>query len=42
MSEAWQQPPIDTDSGINLSTAYPRDRSNAARASYIETMRQNL
>ncbi len=42
MSEAWQQPPIDTDSGMNLGTAYPRDLSNAARAACIEAMRRNL
>ncbi|MFI8451374.1 hypothetical protein [Streptomyces erythrochromogenes] len=42
MSEAWQQPTIDTDSGMNLGNAYPRDRSNAARATCIEAMRRNL
>lgn len=31
MSGTWQQPPIDTDSGMNLGAAYPRDRSSAAR-----------
>ncbi|MGW0895706.1 hypothetical protein ACWD0G_01720 [Streptomyces goshikiensis] len=42
MSEAWQQPPIDTDSGMNLGVAYPRDRSNAARTLCIQAMRRNL
>ncbi|MEU2542350.1 MULTISPECIES: hypothetical protein [Streptomyces] len=42
MSLAWQQPPITTDSGMNLGIPYPRDRSNAARAACIEVMRQHL
>ncbi|MFD3807512.1 hypothetical protein ACFWSF_15125 [Streptomyces sp. NPDC058611] len=42
MSEAWQQLPIDTDSGMNLGAAYPRDRSNAARNLCIQAMRRNL
>lgn len=42
MSLAWQQPPINTDSGMNLGISYPRDRSNAARATCVEVMRQHL
>ncbi|MEV7590927.1 hypothetical protein AB0O42_11665 [Streptomyces sp. NPDC089922] len=42
MSEAWQEPPIDTDSGMNLGTAYSRDRSNTARATCIRVMRRHL
>ena len=42
MSLAWQQPPIGTDSGMNLGIPYPRDRSNAARATCIEVMRRHL
>ncbi|MER5218196.1 hypothetical protein ABT063_48835 [Streptomyces sp. NPDC002838] len=42
MSLAWQQPPITTDSGMNLGIPYPRDRSNAARAACIEVMRRHL
>ncbi|MGW6817739.1 hypothetical protein [Streptomyces sp. NPDC055005] len=42
MSEAWQQPPIETDSDMNPGTAHRRDRSNSARATRIEAMRQNL
>ncbi|MGP4087088.1 hypothetical protein [Streptomyces sp. KR55] len=42
MSLAWQQPPITTDSGMNLGAAYPRDRSNEARATCIEVMRRHL
>lgn len=42
MSLAWQQPPITTDSGMNLGIPYPRDRSNAARATCIEVMRRHL
>lgn len=42
MSLAWQQPPITTDSGMNLGTPYPRDRSNEARAACIATMRRHL
>ncbi|GHC91780.1 hypothetical protein RFN57_06440 [Streptomyces violaceochromogenes] len=41
MSLAWQHPPITTDSGMNLGIPYPRDRSNAARATCIEVMRQH-
>lgn len=42
MSLAWQQPPISTDSGLNLGVPYSRDRSNAARATCIEVMRRHL
>ncbi|MGW6686887.1 hypothetical protein [Streptomyces sp. NPDC054961] len=42
MSEAWQQPPIDTDNGMNQGAAYPRDRSNAAPAACIEAMLRSL
>ncbi|MFJ5179294.1 hypothetical protein ACIP68_36280 [Streptomyces griseoviridis] len=42
MSLAWGQPPITTDSGMNLGAPYPRDRSNAARAVCIEVMRRHL
>jgi hypothetical protein len=42
MSLAWHQPPITTDSGMNLGVPYPRDRSNAARAICIEVMRRHL
>ncbi|MCC3654028.1 hypothetical protein LIX60_21685 [Streptomyces sp. S07_1.15] len=42
MSLAWQQPPITTDSGMNLGSAHPRDRSNRARAACIEVMRRKL
>jgi hypothetical protein len=42
MSLAWEQPPLTTDSGMNLGDAYPRDRSNAARATCIEVMRRHL
>jgi hypothetical protein len=42
MSLAWQQPPITTDSGMNLRASYPRDRSIAARATCIEVMRRHL
>lgn len=42
MSRAWQQPPIAFDSGMNLGAAYPRDRSNEARAACIEVMRREL
>jgi hypothetical protein len=42
MSLAWQQRPITTDRGMNLGIPYPRDRSNAARATCIEVMRQHL
>ncbi|MEU5523556.1 hypothetical protein ABZ759_23595 [Streptomyces sp. NPDC047860] len=42
MSLAWQQQPITTDSGMNLGTAYSRERSNAARAVCIEVMRRRL
>lgn len=42
MSEAWQQPPITADSGMNLGAAYPRVRSDAARALCIDAMRRHL
>ncbi|MEW2582101.1 hypothetical protein [Streptomyces virginiae] len=42
MSEGWEQPPIDTDSGMNLGIAYSRDRSNTARAACIRVMRRHL
>ncbi|KND26587.1 hypothetical protein [Streptomyces stelliscabiei] len=42
MRLAWDQPPITTDSGMNLGVPYPRDRSNAARAECIEVMRSHL
>ncbi|MFJ8543803.1 hypothetical protein ACIRFH_17590 [Streptomyces sp. NPDC093586] len=42
MSLAWQQPPITTDSGMNLGMPYPRDRSIAARATCIAMMRRHL
>jgi hypothetical protein len=42
MSLAWQQPPITTDSGMNLGAAYPRDRSNEARAACIAVTRRHL
>ncbi|WP_405442549.1 hypothetical protein OG373_34805 [Streptomyces avidinii] len=42
MSEASQQPPIDTDNGMNLGVAYSRGRSNAARTLCIQAMRRNL
>jgi len=42
MSLAWQQPPITSDSGMNLGIPYPRDRSNAARATCIKVMRRHL
>lgn len=42
MSQAWQQSPITSDSGMNLGNAYPRDESNAARATCIEAMRRHL
>ncbi|MFF7560206.1 hypothetical protein ACFZB4_09530 [Streptomyces pseudovenezuelae] len=42
MSLAWDQPPITTDSGMNLGVPYPRDQSNAARAICIEVMRRHL
>lgn len=42
MSLAWDQPPITTDSGMNLGVPYPRDQSNAARATCIEVMRRHL
>jgi hypothetical protein len=42
MSFAWQQPPITTDSGMNLGSAYSRDRSNEARAACIAVMRRHL
>lgn len=42
MSLAWQQPPITTDSGMNLGAPYPRDQSNVARATCIEVMRRHL
>ncbi|MFE7729155.1 hypothetical protein ACFU5D_25585 [Streptomyces anthocyanicus] len=42
MSLAWQQPPITTDTGMNLGAAYPRDRSNEARATCLEVMRRHL
>ncbi|WP_238431614.1 hypothetical protein [Streptomyces cavernae] len=42
MGLAWQQPPVTTDSGMNLGTPYPRDRSNAARDRCIEVMRRHL
>ncbi|MFC8011788.1 hypothetical protein [Streptomyces cinereoruber] len=42
MSEAWTQPPIQSDDGMNLGQAYARDRSAAARAVCIEAMKANL
>ncbi|MFK0154677.1 hypothetical protein ACIQVK_21700 [Streptomyces sp. NPDC090493] len=42
MSLAWQQLPIRTDEGMNLGSAYPRDRSTAARAACIAVMRRHL
>ncbi|MEU3786373.1 hypothetical protein [Streptomyces sp. Root369] len=42
MSLAWQQPPISTDSGLNLGVPYSRDPSNAARVRCIEVMRRHL
>ncbi|MGI3200604.1 hypothetical protein ACRJ4W_23030 [Streptomyces sp. GLT-R25] len=42
MSLAGQQPLITSDSGMNLGLPYPRDRSNAARATCIEVMRRHL
>ncbi|MFH8564631.1 hypothetical protein [Streptomyces sp. NPDC017988] len=42
MSEAWQQPLITSDSGMNLGIAYTRDRSNEARAACVEAMRRHL
>jgi len=42
MSLAWDQPPITTNSGMNLGAPYPRDRSNAAGAVCIEVMRRHL
>ncbi|MDQ1033201.1 hypothetical protein QF035_010783 [Streptomyces umbrinus] len=42
MSLAWRQSPITTDTGMNLGIPYPRDRSNAARATCIEVMRRHL
>lgn len=42
MSRAWEHSPITTDSGMNLGSPYPRDRSTAARADCIEVMRRHL
>ncbi|MGW1540735.1 hypothetical protein ACWCPM_10885 [Streptomyces sp. NPDC002309] len=42
MSLAWQQPPLTSDSGINLGVPYPQDRSIAARANCIAVMRGHL
>ncbi|WP_225891337.1 hypothetical protein [Streptomyces dioscori] len=42
MSLAWQQPPLTSDDSMNLGSAYPRDRSNGARASCIDAMRRHL
>ncbi|MFJ5074910.1 hypothetical protein ACIP8Z_09940 [Streptomyces sp. NPDC088553] len=42
MSEAWMQPPIQSDDGMNLGQAYPRDQSAAARAACIEAMKSSL
>ncbi|WP_069773945.1 hypothetical protein [Streptomyces sp. LUP30] len=43
MTLAWQQQqPIITDSGMNLGVPYPRNRSNAVRATSLEMMRHHL
>ncbi|MFF8843407.1 hypothetical protein ACF08N_11845 [Streptomyces sp. NPDC015127] len=42
MSEAWQQSPITSDGGMNLGAAYPRVRSDEARALCIDAMRRHL
>jgi hypothetical protein len=42
MSLACQQPPITTDIVMSFGIPYPRDRSNAARATCIEVMRRHL
>ncbi|MFI9119695.1 hypothetical protein ACIGW0_09915 [Streptomyces bikiniensis] len=42
MSEAWRQPPIQSDDGMNPEQAYARDRSAAARALCIEAVKSNL
>ncbi|WP_277611441.1 hypothetical protein [Streptomyces scabichelini] len=42
MNLAWQQQPLTADDSMNLDSAYPRDRSNAARAACIEVMRHHL
>ncbi|MEU6326749.1 hypothetical protein ABZ851_05590 [Streptomyces sp. NPDC047049] len=42
MSVAWLHPPITSDNGMNLGTAYSRDRSNAAKTTCIAAMRRHL
>ncbi len=42
MSEAWTQPPIQSDDGMNLGQAYARDRAVAARAVCIEAMKSSF
>lgn len=42
MSEAWMQPPIQNDDGMNLGQAYSRERSVAARAARIKAMKSSL
>ncbi|MFF5787437.1 hypothetical protein ACFY8P_21015 [Streptomyces sp. NPDC012693] len=42
MSEAWMQPPIQNDDGMNLGQAYSRERSVAARAACIKAMKSSL
>ncbi|MER6599171.1 hypothetical protein ACFWRZ_34330 [Streptomyces rubiginosohelvolus] len=41
-SEAWRQPPIQSDDGMNLGQAHARDQSAAARAVCIEAMKSIL
>ncbi|MEU5411247.1 MULTISPECIES: hypothetical protein [Streptomyces] len=42
MSVAWLHAPITSDSGMNLGTAYSRERSNAAKTACITAMRRHL
>jgi len=42
MRHAWQQPVLTTDTEMNLSTRYPRDKIDVARGECIAAMRSAL
>ncbi|WP_327034865.1 hypothetical protein [Micromonospora ureilytica] len=42
MRQAWQQPVLTTDAGMNLQVRYPRDQIDAARGTCISSMRDAL
>jgi hypothetical protein len=42
MTEAWNSPPLTSDTDMNLKAAYPHPNSDTERAKVIAAMRQHL